>query len=252
VGGGFPREAAGCRRRVLLCRQPHQPRIRGRCPPRERRPAGRVAEEHRRHRPRPSPPWRSAPSSPRFQQAFPVAAADYRARAQRGWQFLTDAIARYGIAGAYQKIQHFGDAFTTATTGLAACEMFLATGDLQYQTALKSWFPTRPAGATGAGAGSRCMFCYGNAAAIMRSREERPADGGQLDSDYYNACVSAVITGGDTSLGWSRANAYGSSFPDATKRVRSAGWYFSTSSVRPRGRAAVQPNAGYMDAFSVT
>jgi len=34
------------------------------------------------------------------------------AKAQFGWQFLTNAIARYGFDGAYQKIQHFGDDFT--------------------------------------------------------------------------------------------------------------------------------------------
>ena len=170
-------------------------------------------------------------SSPRFQQAYPQAAADYWARAQHGWQFLTEAIARYGLDGAYQKIQHFGDDFTDRDDlAWAACEMFLATGDPQYQAALKDWFPDpTDRGNTWHWGWWPMYMCYGNAArdyafAVKSGR----LTAGQLDQDYFNRCVTAVIDGGNVSLAWSQASAYGTSFPDATKRVRTAGWYFST------------------------
>src|SRR6185312_5516682 len=35
-------------------------------------------------------------SSPQFKQAYPQAATNYLAKAQLGWQFLTNAIAHYG------------------------------------------------------------------------------------------------------------------------------------------------------------
>jgi len=191
-------------------------------------------------------------SSPRFQQAYPQAASDYRARAQRGWQFLVDAIARYGLAGAYQKIQHFGDDFTDRDElAWAACEMFLATGDPQYQTTLKTWFPDPTDRGTWRWGWQPMYVCYGNTvrdyAFAVKSGRLR-AD--QLDTNYFNACVSAVITGGDTSLAWSQANAYGTSLPDATKRVRSAGWYFSTEQAFDLVVAQqFNPNAGYVDAI---
>src|SRR6266404_1133628 len=39
-------------------------------------------------------------SSPRFKQQYPAAASLYLQKAQLGWQFLTNAIARHGTAGA--------------------------------------------------------------------------------------------------------------------------------------------------------
>jgi hypothetical protein len=81
-------------------------------------------------------------SSPRFKQAYPQVASNYLATAKRGWQFLTNAIAQHGLAGAYQKIQHFGDDFTDQDErAWAACELFLASGDPQYQAKLFEWFP---------------------------------------------------------------------------------------------------------------
>src|SRR5205814_8725530 len=45
-------------------------------------------------------------SSPLFRKQFPEAATNYLERAQRGWDFLTNAIAKYGKDGAYQKLTH--------------------------------------------------------------------------------------------------------------------------------------------------
>src|SRR5205807_2774116 len=50
-------------------------------------------------------------SSPAFKRAYPATAASYLAKARLGWQFLMNAINRYGKNGAYQKITHYGDNF---------------------------------------------------------------------------------------------------------------------------------------------
>jgi len=82
-----------------------------------------------------------AGSSPRMKQYYPAAAAQYLQQATLGWQFLANAINRYGKAGAYQKITHYGDAFThDDELAWAAAAMFAATGDNTYQQSLKSWF----------------------------------------------------------------------------------------------------------------
>ena len=81
-------------------------------------------------------------SSLKFKQTYPQTASNYWTKAQLGWKFLTNAIAIHGLNGAYQKIQHFGDAFTDRDElAWAACEMFLATGDANYHDLLKTWFP---------------------------------------------------------------------------------------------------------------
>src|SRR5205823_330332 len=41
-------------------------------------------------------------------------------------------------------------------------------------------------------------------------------------------CQREIAAAGDSALNWSSMSAYGTSFPDATKRVQAAGWYFSS------------------------
>src|SRR6185436_180089 len=48
-------------------------------------------------------------SSPASKAKYPTEAAAYLAKAKLGWQFLTNAIAKYGKDGAYQKITHYGN-----------------------------------------------------------------------------------------------------------------------------------------------
>src|SRR5580765_2170194 len=73
-------------------------------------------------------------SSSRFRQLYPQEATNYLVTALRGWQFLTNALARYGFDGSFQEIQHFDDDFTHRDElAWAACELFLATHDQQYQ-----------------------------------------------------------------------------------------------------------------------
>ncbi|HTL67270.1 MAG TPA: glycoside hydrolase family 9 protein [Lacunisphaera sp.] len=167
-------------------------------------------------------------SSPRFKAAYPAAAATYLAKAKTGWKFLTDAIAKYGKAGAYQKITHYGDDFThDDELAWAAAAMFAATGDASIHATLKSWFdPASPD--TWRWGWWHCYMGYGNAVRTyaFAARSGRLA-ASQLDAAYLAKCEAEVRAAADDAVRWSQQSAYGTSFPDATKRVRGAGWYFS-------------------------
>src|SRR5205807_8392296 len=86
-------------------------------------------------------------SSPRFQKQFPEATRGYLLKAKKCWSFLEQAIGKYGKAGAYQKITHYGDEFMhDDELAWAACEMFLATGESAYHKKLQEWLnPSDPA-----------------------------------------------------------------------------------------------------------
>jgi hypothetical protein len=168
-------------------------------------------------------------SSPRFKQTYPAATSNYLAKAVLGWRFLTNAITVYGIDGSYQMIQHFGDDFTHMDElAWAACELFLATGDAQYQSKLFEWFPDPTDPATFKYGWQRMSACYGNAArdyAFAASNGRGVS--GQLQPDYIAKCVQVITNCGNDVLGWSQDNAYGTSFPDINKSYRGGGWYFS-------------------------
>lgn len=191
-------------------------------------------------------------SSPLFKQAYPQTASNYWAKAQLGWKFLTNAIAIHGLNGAYQKIQHFGDAFTDRDElAWAACEMFLATGDPQYHTLLKTWFPDPTASSTTFWGWWRMYASYGNA---IRSYASATASGrlqgNQLDATYLGKCVNAITNCGNDNLVWSQQNAYGTSFPQATKAYRGGSWYFSAVQAFDMMVANLfSPNPSYIDAI---
>src|SRR5262249_20241731 len=145
--------------------------------------------------------------------------------------FLTNAIARYGKAGAYQKITHYGNDFThDDELAWAACEMYLATGSAQYQQKLFEWFPDPTNPATFRWGWWKLYACYGNAvrsyAFAVRSGRLQAS---QLDANYLAKCISTITNSANDNLLWSQQGAYGSSFPNPTKAVRGAGWYFSAS-----------------------
>ena len=169
-----------------------------------------------------------AASSPRFRQAYPQAAADYLAKARLGWQFLTNAIARYGRDGAYQKLTHYGDNFMhDDELAWAAAELFLATGDEAYQQKLKEWFdPANPA--TRRWGWWRLSEGYGNAirSYAFAARSGRLA-ADRLDAAFLLKCEQQIEGAGRDALKWSDQSAYGTSFPEETKHVRGGGWYFS-------------------------
>jgi hypothetical protein len=168
-------------------------------------------------------------SSPAFKQAYPQVAAMYLQKAQLGWQFLTNAIAKYGKNGIYQKITHYGDDFGDRDElAWAAAAMYVATGDVQYQNALFQWFPDPTDPATFRWGWWRLFLSYGNAvrdyAFAVRSGRLTAS---QVNSTYLAKCESVITAAGDDLVKWSGQNAYGTSFPEETKHVQGAGWYFS-------------------------
>ncbi len=191
-------------------------------------------------------------SSPRFKQQFPADAARYWQKAQLGWQFLTNAIARYGKDGAYQKIMQFGDIFTDRDElAWAACEMFLATGDRQYRDTLESWFPDPTSPSTFKWGWWRMFACYGNAVrsyAFAARSGRLPVE--TLNANYLTNCEATITACANDQLRWSQQSAYGTSFPEPTKRSRGAGWYYSN--VQAFDLLAAQqlnPSPAYLDAI---
>jgi hypothetical protein len=170
-----------------------------------------------------------AASSPKFKAQYPTEAAQYLTKAKLGWKFLTDAIAKYGKDGSYQKITHYGDAFMhDDELAWAACQMFLATGDETYHTTLKQWFdPSNPD--TFRWGWWRLNEAYGNAVRsyAFAARSGRLAVS-KLDSGYLAKCEQQVVLCAQDQLKRSSDTAYGSSFPLETKAIRTAGWYFSS------------------------
>ncbi len=167
-------------------------------------------------------------SSPTFKQQFPEAAALYLERARKGWAFLERAIAKYGKDGAYQKITHYGDYFMhDDELAWAACELYLATGEPAYHDKLLAWFnPADPA--TRRWGWLRLFDSYGNATrsyafAAKTGRLQRD----QLNRLLLESCENEIAAAADEHLRAADNSAYGTSFPDATKRSLSAGWYFS-------------------------
>jgi len=191
-------------------------------------------------------------SSPRFKQAYPQTASNYLAKAKFGWQFLTNAIARFGFDGAYQKVQHFDDEFTHRDElSWAACELFLATGDSQYQSKLFEWFPEPTDSSTFRFGWQRMFASYGNA---IRSYAFAVASGrltsGQINQSYLAKCINVITNCGNDVLSWSQHNAYGTSFPDLTKAYRGGGWYFSSEQAFDMVVAyQFDPNPLYIDAL---
>src|SRR5262249_12076059 len=110
----------------------------------------------------------------------------------------------------------------------AACQMYLATGDSSIHQLLLSWFdPADPA--TWRWGWWHMNECYGHA---IRSYAFAVQSGrvtaNQLDATFLGKCQAQIAAAGDDVANWSQESAYGTSFPDATKRVKGAGWYFST------------------------
>ncbi|MDB6122319.1 MAG: hypothetical protein JWQ71_1312 [Pedosphaera sp.] len=190
--------------------------------------------------------------SPRFKQAYPQIASNYLAKAKLGWQFLTNAITRFGFDGSYQKVQHFDDDFTHRDElAWAACELYVTTGDAQYQAKLFEWFPDPTDHATFRWGWTRMYACYGNAvrdyAFAVRSGRLNNA---QIQQAYFGKCVDVVTNCGNDLLSWSQDNAYGSSFPDLSKAYQGGGWYFSPSQAFDLAVAyQFNTNSQYIDAL---
>ncbi|MDB6122929.1 MAG: hypothetical protein JWQ71_1922 [Pedosphaera sp.] len=167
-------------------------------------------------------------SSPTMKKQFPEAAALYFKKAKAGWIFLERAIQKYGQDGAYQKITHYGNEFMhDDELAWAACELFIATGDATYDKKLSSWL--NPASGDIRKWGWLRMYesygcairSYAFAARVGKLKRE------QLDPALLAKCENEIIAAAQEQLTRAEDSAYGTSFPEETKRSRSAGWYFS-------------------------
>ena len=189
-------------------------------------------------------------SSPLFKKTYPAASALYMQKAQLGWQFLMNAIAKYGKDGSYQMITFYGDDWIhNDELAWAACEMYLATGNSTYQTQLFSWFPNPADPATFRWGWWRCAESWGCAVRdyAFAAKNGRLA-ASQLDANYLAACQGQVVAAGNDALSWSQQNAYGTAFPPATKAVQGAGWYFSLDQASDMAVAyQLNPDPKYID-----
>lgn len=167
-------------------------------------------------------------SSPRFRRQFPEAAALYLEKARKGWAFLDKALNKYGKDGSYQKITHYGDYFMQDDElAWAACEMWLATGEEAIHKKLLEWLdPENPE--TRMWSWWRLFDAYGCAirSYAFASRAGKVTRDKQ-DRLLLEKCEAEIAAAGDDQLRRSQQCAYGSSFPEETKRARTAGWFFS-------------------------
>jgi hypothetical protein len=168
-------------------------------------------------------------SSPAFKKQFPEAAALYLEKAINGWNFLQRAIQKYGQDGAYQKITHYGDEFMhDDELAWAACELFLATGDSAYhKEVMERLKPADPQ--TRRWGWWRLFDSYGCAIrsyafGAKSGRVKREA----LNPLLLTDCENEIAACGEDQLRRAERSAYGTSFPLETKRVLTAGWYFSS------------------------
>ncbi len=191
-------------------------------------------------------------SSPAFKKAYPEVAKLYLQKAKLGWQFLMNAIKKYGKDGAYQKITHYGDDFADHDElAWAACQMYLATGDDAIHRLMLSWFDPADPG-TWRWGWVHMAQCYGH---TIRSyafalKTHRVAAAKDLDATFLAKCGVEIAAAGDGVLDWSHANAYGTSFPPQTKAVNSAGWYFSADQAFDMAVAyQLNPKPDYLDAM---
>lgn len=169
-------------------------------------------------------------SSPLFKKQFPAESAIYLQKAQLGWTFLINAIAKYGKDGSYQKITHYGNEFMhDDELAWAASAMFAATGNPLYFSKLKEWYPNPNDPSTRRWTWWRMFEGYGNAirtyAFAAKSGRLLPA---QLDPTYLSQCQTEIIATADDVAHFSQESSYGTSFGDPYKSYRNAGWYFSS------------------------
>lgn len=200
-------------------------------------------------------------SSPYFQKHFPKEAAEYLTKAKKGWAFLEKALAKYGKDRSYQKLTHYGHEFLhDDELAWAACEMFLATGERAIHKRLTEWFNPND-GNTRRWGWLKLCGSYGCAirSYALAAKSGRKKD---LDIAFLKRCENELTGAAEDHLRRAQESAYGTSFPSETKRVRAAGWYFSSEAAfdlaaacqldyptgndpRPKFREALLSNINY-------
>ncbi|HZO85780.1 MAG TPA: glycoside hydrolase family 9 protein, partial [Verrucomicrobiae bacterium] len=190
-------------------------------------------------------------SSPLFKQRYPAEAAAYLQKAQLGWNFLTNAIARFGKDGSYQKVTHYGDFFMhDDELAWAASEMFLATTNAAYQQKLIEWYNPQDPGTRRWG-WWRLFDSYGRAARsyAFGARSGRVA-AGHLNAGYRAQCETELAAAAQELLLRATNNAYGVSFPMEDKSYLTAGWFFPSARAFDLTVAyQIDPRAEYLDAL---
>jgi hypothetical protein len=191
-------------------------------------------------------------SSPAFKKAYPAAAATYLQKAQLGWKFLTDNIAKYGKGNFYQKITFYGDDWAdNDEMAWAACQMFLATGDQSAHQDLLAWFNPNDA-STWRWGWWHMSECWGHAirSYAFAVQSGRVASTDQLNPAFLAACQQQIQAAGDDVLNFSQQSAYGTSLPTDTKAAQSPGWYFSCDQAFDLAVAyQINPNPAYLSAI---
>ncbi len=190
-------------------------------------------------------------SSPIFRAYYPDEADLYLQKALAGWAFLQNAIATYGRDGSYQMITHYGDNFMhDDELAWAATELFLATGDPAFQDDLIAHFDPSSS-ATRLWTWWRLFEGYGCAVrSYAFAAQTGRIDPSQLDMDFLAKCNAEISGAGDDQLQYALDNAYGSSFPDANKGPRTAGWYFSVNQTFDLATAyQLNPRPEYLEAI---
>jgi hypothetical protein len=170
-----------------------------------------------------------AGSSPLIKKAFPRDAEQYLKSARAGYRFLTAALSAREGDGAYQKITHYGDSFLhDDEIAWARTELYLATGDEAIHRDLLASFDPASA-ATRRWSWERLADGYGAAirsyAFAQRTRRAPP-----LDRAHLSKCEAEIRAAAADLIAYAAGSAYGTSFPFASKRHRTAGWYFPISS----------------------
>lgn len=166
-------------------------------------------------------------SSPKFRESYPDAARHYLAIAQRGWKFLLAAEQKHGRGEAYRKFTHYGDQFgDDDDIAWAACELFLATGEAEFERELQARLDPRDPKTHRYG-WRRLTDSYGNAirSYAFGARSGRvPAT--KLYRQFLVRCEDEIIACAEDWQRAARDSAYGVSFPEPTKRVAGGGWFF--------------------------
>jgi len=169
-----------------------------------------------------------AASSPKFRERYPEAAKQYLQVARRGWDFLVAAEQKLGRGHTYKKFTHYGDLFQDADEfAWAACELYLATGDARYERELRTRLNPRDPNTRRWG-WRRLSEAYGNAirSYAFAARSGR-VEKNKLDPQLLRGCEDEVIACAEDWWKAARACAYGTSYPEPTKRVLGGGWYFA-------------------------
>lgn len=166
-------------------------------------------------------------SSPLFRKQFPEAADLYLRRALRGWAFLERAIEKHGRAGSYQPLTHYGHEFGHEDElGWAAASLFRATGEKKFERWLiNSFKPEDPD--TRRWTWWPLFESWGNAVRTYVFAARAGQTPG-ADANFRARCEKLILETAANHVRFAEMSAYGTSFPDANKANRNAGWFFSS------------------------